>query len=326
MPLTPEEEKELAQLESELEPKGDLTPEEEAELAQLEAEFAPSTTGSFLRGAAQEMSIGLADEATAVIESTLGSLGIVNDKTYEQALAESREAYDKAQATNPGAYRAGELAAMTAGIVGAAALAKPVAKLAARTGKPLLESAGSIIKKTADKTKATGETLINKVADKLNMDPENVKDVALAAGEYLSDIPGLSTIGRVLTKGKKVKDVIDTAKKVVKPAEAIKTSTTATKMAEPLVETVAKKVSTEAIKSPKVTKVAEEALVDKIAGSMKGEVKPVTNVIPSKSVNPLKGSAEDLPYVLEKAIIGGKEVMVKKYKPGIPTNITPGSY
>ncbi|MFN9914626.1 MAG: hypothetical protein ACK53L_18710, partial [Pirellulaceae bacterium] len=46
-----------------------------------------SKTESFLRGAAQGASFGFADELTAKTESLL------SDKEYEQALAESREAY-----------------------------------------------------------------------------------------------------------------------------------------------------------------------------------------------------------------------------------------
>lgn len=86
---------------------------------------------SGLRGVAQGVSFGLADEITAGLESAF------TDKTYEQARNESRDAYKSAQMQNPKAYMAGEVG----GAIGAAFVpglgALNVAKgtsLAARTG------------------------------------------------------------------------------------------------------------------------------------------------------------------------------------------------
>lgn len=62
-----------------------------------------SKTESGLRGAAQGISMGWADEATAAIESAL------SDKDYQQALEESRTAYKAAEQANPYTYLAGEV-------------------------------------------------------------------------------------------------------------------------------------------------------------------------------------------------------------------------
>lgn len=64
---------------------------------------------SFMRGGAQGGSLGFADEITAAGESSLGSMGLVPDKTYDQALEESRQSYKHAQDTNPGSFLAGEI-------------------------------------------------------------------------------------------------------------------------------------------------------------------------------------------------------------------------
>ncbi len=63
---------------------------------------------SLLRGAGQSATFNFADELTALGESALGSMGLVPDKTYEQALGESRENYATAREANPVAFGAGE--------------------------------------------------------------------------------------------------------------------------------------------------------------------------------------------------------------------------
>jgi hypothetical protein len=63
-----------------------------------------SKTESALRGGAQGLSFGFADEATARLES------ITKNKPYEQALQESREAYKRAQEANPLTYLGSEVA------------------------------------------------------------------------------------------------------------------------------------------------------------------------------------------------------------------------
>lgn len=82
-----------------------------------------SQTESGLRGAAQGASMGFADELTAALESASGSLGLVPDKTYEQAVSESRNAYKAAEQANPNTYLAGQLA----GGIGSAVLAPAAA-------------------------------------------------------------------------------------------------------------------------------------------------------------------------------------------------------
>lgn len=69
------------------------TPIEE-EIGQLE---------SALRGTAQGLSFGFADEVTGALES------LASDKTYEQARNESRENYKAAQEANPITYGAGQV-------------------------------------------------------------------------------------------------------------------------------------------------------------------------------------------------------------------------
>lgn len=93
----------------------------------------PSQTEAALRGTAQGASYGFIDEATAGVESALGSLGLVPDKTYEQALQETQAAYDKAQKAHEWTYLGGQLAGglATGGGVAAGALKaiKPLAQL-----------------------------------------------------------------------------------------------------------------------------------------------------------------------------------------------------
>jgi len=63
-----------------------------------------SKTESALRGGAQGVSFGFADEATARLES------IMKGVPYEQALEESRQAYRQAQEANPVTYTGSEIA------------------------------------------------------------------------------------------------------------------------------------------------------------------------------------------------------------------------
>lgn len=65
---------------------------------------------SLLRGAKQGATLGFGDEITGAGESALGSLGLVPDKTYEQARDEARQADRLAQLENPLTYGGGQLA------------------------------------------------------------------------------------------------------------------------------------------------------------------------------------------------------------------------
>lgn len=109
MPLTPEEELELQQLDNEINkaPSPGLSPEEEAELEALnfsiEAMNKPRKLESLARGIAQGASLGFADEIAGGIEAAF------TDKSYEQARDESRAAFEKAKQANMAFYYGGEL-------------------------------------------------------------------------------------------------------------------------------------------------------------------------------------------------------------------------
>lgn len=114
--LSPEElELLLQQKQGEREAKGpqdlnDLTDEELETLFKMKAEEKVSGSESALRGAAQGITLGFADEISGAVESAF------TDKTYEQARDESRDNFELAKAANPTAFLAGEVA----GGVGAA--------------------------------------------------------------------------------------------------------------------------------------------------------------------------------------------------------------
>ena len=92
-----------------------------------------SKTESALRGGAQGLSFGFADEATARLES------ITKDIPYEKALKETRAAYRQAQEANPITYTGSEIAGGVAGgaltslipVVGQAATGAKLGRLAA---------------------------------------------------------------------------------------------------------------------------------------------------------------------------------------------------
>ena len=63
-----------------------------------------SKTESAIRGGAQGLMFGFPDEATAALER------LVTGKPYEQALQESRQAYQQAQEANPITYTGSEIA------------------------------------------------------------------------------------------------------------------------------------------------------------------------------------------------------------------------
>lgn len=261
---------------------------------------------SFLRGAASGVSFGLAPKVIAAGESAL------TNKTYEQSLAESERNFREAEETNPKSFLAGEIASfLVPGVLGRKAISKGASTVAGKASEGV-KAAGKKSLEAAKKLDNAKEALVDKLATKLGTDNESIKDAAAVIAD-IAGAGGIATAGRVLSKGKKVKELYDIINKTEKAAEVTKT---ATKVAEPLAETVAKTVS----KTTKTANKAEEAIVDKIANSIKGEAKPKvtppTTVVPSKNVD--IGSAKDLPFTLEKRIIGGKEIMVKKYKEGTP--------
>lgn len=96
----------------------------------------PSILESGLRGAAQGLTFGLADEATGALEAAF------SDKSYEQARDESRQAYKEAETANPTAYLTGDIGGSiaTSFIPGLGALnAGKGAKLAEVAGKAALQ-------------------------------------------------------------------------------------------------------------------------------------------------------------------------------------------
>lgn len=79
------------------------------DMSAMEESSRPSGLESGIRGLAQGASFDFADEITGGLESAAGSLGLVPDKTYEQARDESRAAYQAAQKANPIEYGAGQV-------------------------------------------------------------------------------------------------------------------------------------------------------------------------------------------------------------------------
>lgn len=93
---------------------------------------------SGVRGAAQGLTFGLADEATGALEA------MFTDKSYSQARDESRKAYEDAQRSNPGTYLAGDIGGgiATAFVPGLGFLnAGKGARLAEVAGKGALQGA-----------------------------------------------------------------------------------------------------------------------------------------------------------------------------------------
>jgi len=93
-----------------------------------------SKTESALRGGAQGLSFGFADEATARLES------IMKGVPYEQALQESRQAYKQAQEANPITYTGSEIAG---GVLPSFIPGIGQATTAAKLGKLALIGAGT---------------------------------------------------------------------------------------------------------------------------------------------------------------------------------------
>lgn len=102
-------------------PSGRFMPAANARVEYLDEDAEAPEVGkvtSLLRGAAQGVTLGFADEIAGIAESAL------SDKTYRQARDESRAAYREAQQANPITFGAGQLAGgvATAFVPGAGAL------------------------------------------------------------------------------------------------------------------------------------------------------------------------------------------------------------
>lgn len=76
----------------------------------FEVAGAPGKLESLLRGIKQSATLNFGDELTGGVESALGSLGVVPDKTYDQAVGEARANDAAAEHANPLTFGAGELA------------------------------------------------------------------------------------------------------------------------------------------------------------------------------------------------------------------------
>lgn len=122
----------------------DLKDIEPIKLDDIQKVEQPSKLESSLRGAAQGATLGFSDEIVGALESGAGSLGLVPDKTYEQARDEARAANKRAQEANSGYYTGGEVAGGLATAVIPGAGATTIGK-AALTGGALggLSSLGS---------------------------------------------------------------------------------------------------------------------------------------------------------------------------------------
>lgn len=93
-----------------------------------------SPVESAIRGGAQGVTFGGIDEATALLRNLAGRTPLLPEKSYEQALQESRQAYKQAQEANPITYTGSELAggALTSliPVVGQAATGAKLGRLA----------------------------------------------------------------------------------------------------------------------------------------------------------------------------------------------------
>ena len=90
---------------------------------------------SAIRGGAQGATFGGIDEATALLRNLAGRTPLLPEKSYEQALQESRQAYRQAQEANPITYTGSEFAggALTSliPVLGQAATGAKLGRLAA---------------------------------------------------------------------------------------------------------------------------------------------------------------------------------------------------
>lgn len=171
-------------------PKWDETEEITAGPSWDDTDEIPQTSmlESGLRGAAQGVSFGFADEATGTLES------LFSDKSYQQARDESRKAYEAAQKANPNTYLAGDIGGSiaTAFIPGLGALnAGKGAKLAEVAAKGALQGglgglgrsegdAGKQLQDTATGAILGGATgaIASKAGDLLGKAADSTQDVA----------------------------------------------------------------------------------------------------------------------------------------------------
>jgi hypothetical protein len=166
MALTLEEQRELEELEAleaqeavpaqEVAQPAALTAEEQIELEELEAleaeqdeSISTSSTEAFVRGAADELSFGLADEAEAIVETIADGIAgelenVPLGEAYEQNVDATRKEYAKARETHGLAYGSGQASGIAASLIAGAG----VGKLAAKGTGVLAKSAARLLSGT----------------------------------------------------------------------------------------------------------------------------------------------------------------------------------
>lgn len=163
-----------------------LKPEEQSAISKLE---------SLARGASQGATMGFADEATAGAESLL------TDKTYDQALAESRANYDAAEKANPKTSMAGNLGGSVAGGLALAALTGGMGNAAGKAAQTI--STLDKLKKAATVGSTMGAINAAGLSNESLMDKpvELAKDVALGGAVGGLGGAAFSKAGDALGKG-----------------------------------------------------------------------------------------------------------------------------
>lgn len=107
----------------------------------------PTSTESGARGAVQGLTMGNAPKISAAFES------MFSKKTYDQALAESEENFDRAERANPLAFNVGQGVGTVAGLVvpgGAAAKGIALAAKGVGTGARLAQGSMTVAKTIAE--------------------------------------------------------------------------------------------------------------------------------------------------------------------------------
>jgi len=144
MALTPEEQAELDELEQDTELQAYLANASKPQEVQPET----SMLEAGVRGAAQGLTAGFSDEATAALESAL------TPKSYEQSLKESQAEYKKAEQEYPITSTIGDIGGGLAQAVGLSVIGTPAAGAAAGAGK--FAKAAQMLKNIVNPTTKAG--------------------------------------------------------------------------------------------------------------------------------------------------------------------------
>jgi hypothetical protein len=240
MALTPEEQAELDELENDSDVQGFLNPVASApEQAGIDA----SAPEAFVRGAAQELTFGTADEITAGIESTL------TNKTYAKSLEESRAEYALNEEENPISSLAGGitggigqaigLSAVTGGAGGVAKGGSLLAKAGQLAKSTIMPSAGKSVAGHIGKMAASGAVVggLNAAGRSEKEGLDRVEDVpggaasgAAIGGTFGAIGKGLGKVGEAISKKIDSGDAPYTAKMIRNAFRAGKEGTGLTTM------------------------------------------------------------------------------------------------